>query len=241
MAKEDQQEKLMSIVDHLDDFRRRLIICIATVLVLSIASYAFVETIREVFIRSVGKLVYLSLAEAFFANMRLAFMCGFFLSLPVIFFQIWGFVLPGLYKHERFAIIVISVLTLFFFFLGMSFAFLVVLPFSTIFFLGFAGEGLEAMISFSSYLSYAASLMIGFGLAFELPVAVMILARLGIVTSGFLAAKRSFAVVIIFFLAAVLTPPDVVSQILMGVPMLLLYELSIFLAWIAGRKGKEAH
>lgn len=223
-------EKVMSLLDHLEELRRRLIICGIAVVVLSVVSHLYLDEIRGLFIRPVGELVYLGLAEALMTNLRLALVAGFFLSLPVIFYQLWLFILPGLHRRERGLVFVIVLLTLLFFMLGVAFAFFVILPFSVQFFLGYAAEGLTPMISFSAYISYSMGLMLGFGLVFLMPVAVLILTRLGLVSPEFLVRQRMYATIIIFILAAVFTPPDVLSQILMGVPMLVLYELSIFLA-----------
>lgn len=239
MAKEMETEKVMSLMDHLEDFRKRLIICGIAILLATLVSFLYVDQIRFILTRPVGDLVYLNLMEAMTTNIRLAFIAGFFLSLPVIFYQIWCFVLPGLYRHERRAVFWISVLSLLFFALGVTFSFFVVLPFSVRFLLGFADNQLQPMISFSSYISYSLGLLIGFGLVFEMPVAVLILAKLGIVSGEFLAKNRMYAMIIIFTLAAIFTPPDVISQLLMGVPMMFLYELSIIMARFVRPRKKD--
>jgi len=230
LTRDNDEGKVMSLMDHLEDLRKRLIICCIAVSLGAMLSYIYVEQIRLLLTRPIGGLVYLNLMEAITTNIRLAFISGFFLSLPVIFYQIWSFVLPGLYRHERRAVFWISVLSLLFFAKGVTFAFLVVLPFSVRFLLGFADYQLQPMISFNSYISYSIGLLIGFGLVFEMPVAVLILAKFGIVSAEFLAKNRMYAMIIIFILAAIFTPPDVLSQLLMGIPMMLLYELSIIMA-----------
>jgi sec-independent protein translocase protein TatC len=240
MSVKGDPEKVMSLLDHLEELRRRLIVCGISMVIFTVVSYLSVEEIRTLFIRPVGQLVYLGLADALMANMRLSLAAGFFLSLPVIFYQLWLFVLPGLHRQERGVVLGISLLTLLFFMLGVAFAFFVILPVSVHFFLGFAGEGLTPMISLSAYISYSMGLMLGFGLVFLTPATVLVLARLGLVSPDFLARQRMYATIIIFVLAAVLTPPDVVSQILMGVPMLLLYEFSILIARFAGKRENKA-
>jgi len=241
MATKKDPEKSMSLIDHLEELRRRLIVCGVSVLLLSAVSNFYLDEIRELFIRPVGELVYLGLAEALMTNLRLTFIAGFFLSLPVIFYQLWLFILPGLQRQERRLIFFVSLFSLVFFTLGVTFAFLVVLPFSVRFFLGFSAEGLTPMISFSAYISYSVGLMLGFGLVFLMPVMVLILAKLGLVSPEFLAGQRMYATIIIFILAAIFTPPDVLSQILMGMPMLVLYEFSILLArFVRPREGKAA-
>ncbi|MCL4463699.1 MAG: twin-arginine translocase subunit TatC [Firmicutes bacterium] len=239
MAKEMDTGKVMSLMDHLEDFRKRLIICGIAVMLAALISFLYVDQIRLLLTRPIGELVYLNLMEAVTTNIRLAFIAGFFIALPVIFYQIWCFVLPGLYRHERRAVFWISVLSLFFFALGVTFAYFVILPFSVNFLLGFADYQLQPMISFNSYISYSLGLLIGFGLVFEMPVVMLILAKLGIVSSEFLARNRMYAMIIIFILAAIFTPPDVISQLLMGIPMTLLYELSILMARFVRPRVKD--
>jgi len=239
LTKDTHEGKVMSLMDHLEDLRKRLIICGIAVLLAAMLSYLYVDQIRILLTRPVGDLVYLSLMEAITTNIRLAFISGFFLSLPVIFHQIWCFVLPGLYRHERRAVFLISVLSLVFFAMGVTFAYLVVLPFTVRFLLGFADYQLQPMITFNSYISYSLGLLIGFGLVFEMPVAVLILSKLGIVSAEFLAKNRMYAMIIIFILAAIFTPPDVISQLLMGIPMMVLYELSILMARFVRPRVKE--
>lgn len=239
MSRQKDPAKLMSLIEHLEEFRRRFITCAIVVFIAAMASYLYIDRIREIFAAPAGSLVYLGLTEAFITNMKLAFICGFFVSLPVIFYQVWCFILPGLRESEKLLVFFISVFSLIFFVLGVTFGFVVVLPFSVRFFLGFASEQLQPMLSFSSYISYATGLLLGFGFVFEMPVAVLILAKLGIVSAAFLAQQRMHATIIIFVLAAVLTPPDVISQVLMGLPMLLLYELSILLSRLVEKKQTE--
>jgi sec-independent protein translocase protein TatC len=239
MRKKKERQKTMSLIDHLEELRRRLIICGAAIFLAAMFSYLYVDRLREIFAHPVGNLVYLGLTEAFLTNMKLAFIAGFFLSLPVTFYQMWCFVLPGLHGRERRYLLFISIFSLSFFVLGVVFGFLVILPFSIRFFLGFASDQLQPMLSFSSYISYSMGLLMGFGLVFEMPVAILILAKLGLVSADYLARQRMYATIIIFILAAIFTPPDVVSQILMGLPMLLLYEFSILLARIVQPKENK--
>ncbi len=229
-------DKELTVFEHLEELRYRLLVSLGAILAAALISFIYIDRIRWFLVRPAGELIYLGIPEAFAVNMKLALISGLVLSLPVTFFQAWRFILPGLYRHERGAVLFISLFSAAFFFLGALFGFFVVLPFTIRFFLGFAGEQLKPLFSYSAYVSYSLSLLVGFGLVFEMPVLVLILARLGVISAGFLAGQRKFAVVIVFILAAVFTPPDVVSQFLMGVPMLLLYEFSILLARIAGRR-----
>lgn len=225
-------QRVMSIIGHLEELRYRLIVSVAAFLVFSVIAFINVDYIRELFARHVEQLVYMAPAEALTTNIKLSLIFGFLMASPIIFYQAWSFVLPGLYPHERRIALVLSMLSVFFFLLGITFAFFVVLPFTIRFFLGFQNESLEAMFSFSNYISYSLGILGGFGLVFEMPVAAMILASQGIITARFLARQRRAAIVIIFVVAAIFTPPDVVSQVLMAVPLVLLYEVSIILARI---------
>ena len=238
MAK-DNSPKVMSLIDHLEELRKRLIVCTITVFAMSMAAYAYIDPIRSFFVSPVGDLVYMGLTEAFLTNLKLAFTAGFFLSLPVIFYQIWCFTLPALQKSERFLMFIISFFSLVFFAMGATFGFYVVLPFSVRFFLGFSTDQLQPMLSISGYITYSMGVLLGFGLVFEMPVVTLILTKLGLISANFLAEQRMYSTVIIFVVAAILTPPDVVTQLLMATPMLLLYEISIIIARLVERREKR--
>lgn len=222
-------QRYMSIIGHLEELRYRLIVSVSSFIVFAIVAYINVDYIRELFARHVENLVYMAPAEAFTTNIKLSLIFGFLMASPIIFYQAWSFVLPGLLPHERRIALALSLLSVFFFLLGVTFSFFVVLPFTIRFFLEFQNESLEAMFSFSNYISYSLGVVMGFGLVFEMPVAMMILASQGMISARFLSQQRRMAIVIIFVMAAIFTPPDVLSQVLMAGPLVLLYELSIIL------------
>ncbi|HHX73924.1 MAG TPA: twin-arginine translocase subunit TatC [Firmicutes bacterium] len=227
----------MHIFEHLAEVRRRLLFTLAVFTAAALFSYLFVDRIRASLAAPAGELVYLGVTEAFLLNVRLALYSGCFLTLPFAIYHFWSFILPALRRRERFYVTLATFLSLLCFFLGAAFAFFVILPFTVRFFLGFASESLQPMLTFSSYLAFSSGIIFGFGLLFELPVVVLILARLGIISAAFLRAHRKYAIVIIFIVAAFLTPPDVFSQLLMGIPLAVLYEVSILLAALVSRRS----
>ncbi|PKM83701.1 MAG: twin-arginine translocase subunit TatC [Firmicutes bacterium HGW-Firmicutes-13] len=229
------KEKILTLTEHLTELRKRIVISLIAVILASIVTFTYVDIIRESITAPAGNLVFLTLAEAFMTNIKIALVSGCLLAFPVILFQVWSFVLPGLSPSERRFTILFVIASLFFFLTGVVFAYHVIIPISIKFFLGFATEDLMPMLSFNSYISYISGIIFAFGLVFQLPIAVFILAKLGLVSSDLLKKYRMYAVVVIFIVAAVITPPDVFSQILMALPMMLLYEISILAAKIVGK------
>jgi sec-independent protein translocase protein TatC len=176
------------------------------------------------------RLVFIAPTEAFFVNLKVAFYAGLFLSVPLLLFQVWKFVAPGLYEHERrysFPFLIISTIL---FLLGAIFAYVVILPIALHFLISQGGELWQPNITLSNYLSFCMRLILAAGLVFEFPVLMYFLAKVGVVTPAFLVKNRKYAVLAAFVIAAILTPPDVFSQVLLAVPLLLLFEVSIFVA-----------
>jgi len=176
------------------------------------------------------RLVFIAPTEAFFVNLKVAFYAGLFLSVPLLLFQVWKFVAPGLYEHERrysFPFLIISTIL---FLLGAIFAYVVILPIALHFLISQGGELWKPNITLSNYLSFCMRLILAAGLVFEFPVLMYFLAKVGVVTPAFLVKNRKYAVLAAFVIAAILTPPDVFSQVLLAVPLLLLFEVSIFVA-----------
>jgi sec-independent protein translocase protein TatC len=168
-----------------------------------------------------------------------SFLCGLLLASPVIIFEFWMFVSPGLYKKERLVLAPIILLSTFFFLGGALFGYFIVFPYGFEFFLGFANENIQAFPSMREYLGFASKMLIAFGLVFELPLVLTSMARLGIVSVDFLKQNRKYAILIFFTGSAILTPPDVVTQVMMAVPLILLYEISILGARLFGKKPPE--
>ncbi len=233
MGKKEKKETVMNLTGHLDELRKRIIIAVIAVVVGTIVAFSYVDFIRETIIRPAeGNLVFIGVAEAFMTNIKIAIITGVLLAFPIILYQVWSFVLPGLDSKERKLVFLFVAASLLLFTIGVSFAFFIIIPISIGFFLGFETEAISAMISFGNYISYISGVIFAFGLVFQMPVAVFLLSKLGLISAAFLKKYRTHALVVIFILAAIITPPDVISQILMAIPMLLLYEISILVAKI---------
>jgi len=238
----DEDEKL-PFTEHLDELRKRLIICLAAVGVGFVASYGFKEKLFIILTRPLirvmppgDKLIFTGLPEAFFTYLKVAFLSGLILAAPVIIYEFWMFVSPGLYRREKRILIPIVLLSTVFFVGGALFGYFVVFPYGFKFFMGFASDTIQPLPSMKEYLGFSSKLLLAFGLVFELPLAVTFLARLGIVSTPFLTKNRKYAILLFFTAAAILTPPDVVTQIMMALPLMLLYEISILGARIFGKK-----
>jgi sec-independent protein translocase protein TatC len=238
----DEQEKI-PFTAHLEELRKRLITSFIAVGVGFVLSYGFKEKLFQILTHPLisvmergDTIIFTNLPEAFFTYLKVAFLAGIMLAAPVIIYQFWMFVAPGLYSKEKRLLIPIVVLSSFFFIGGSLFGYFIVFPWGFKFFLGFATETIKALPSMREYLSFSAKLLLAFGLVFELPLVITFLAKLGIVTVEFLKKNRKYAVLLFFAGAAILTPPDVVTQIMMAFPLMVLYEVSIIGARIFGKK-----
>lgn len=237
-------EEKLPITDHLEELRWRIIKCLIAVSVGFAVSYAFSDRIFDFLASPLmqampkeSHLIYTSLPEAFFTYMKVAFFAGLILSAPVIFYQIWKFVMPGLYENERKYVVPFVLVATFFFGIGVTFAFFVVFPVAFKFFMAYSSTSIVAFPSMREYLGFIMKFLLGFGLTFELPVFMFFLARMGVVNAGMLRKKRKYAILIIAIVAAILTPgPDIFSQLMLGLPLYVLYEISIWVAQIVGKK-----
>ncbi len=228
---------------HLEELRKRLVVCFIAIGIGFVASYGFKEQIFQILSRPLisamgtgDKLIFTGLPEAFFTYLKVALLSAIMLAAPVILYEFWMFVAPGLYKKERSLLIPIVFISSFFFIGGALFGYFVVFPFGFKFFLGFASDTIQALPSMKEYLSFSAKLLLAFGLVFELPVVITFLAKLGIVSVDFLKKNRKYALILFFVGAAIITPPDVITQIMMALPLMLLYEISILGARAFGKK-----
>lgn len=228
----------MSLVDHLEELRRRLIYSALAFLVAAIVSYSYSEEIlmfllrpAEPFIESGrGEIVFRELGEAFMLQLRVAVYAGLVLSTPVLLYQAIAFVLPALEPGEKRLLLIVLPSFVLLFVTGVLFAYFIFLPFTVRFFSTFTVGGMKSLISAGALIQFSLNFVLPFGVLFELPLLVAVLTRLGLVTPAFLGRNRKFAVLAIFVIAAVLTPPDVISQTMMAVPMLALYEGSIWVS-----------
>jgi sec-independent protein translocase protein TatC len=181
-------------------------------------------------------LIYTGLPEAFFTLVKVSFLSSLIVTSPVIIYQFWMFVAPGLYTKEKKLLLPIIFLSSFFFIGGSLFGYFVVFPYGFKFFLGFATETIRPLPSMKEYLSFSSKLLLAFGLVFELPLVITFLAKLGIISVDFLKKNRKYAVLLFFVGAAIITPPDIITQVMMAIPLMGLYEISIIGARIFGKK-----
>lgn len=237
-------DERMPLATHLEELRRKLIISGVSWLVAFLACYAYAEQLFSLIAEPVRQalpagtsLVFIEATEPFFTYLKVAALTGLLISLPIIFWQIWSFIAPGLYKKEKRYIIPFVFASFLCFALGAFFGFQFVFPmaFKVLIEFGTGSGDLNAMLSMGSYLSLSSKLLLAFGLVFELPVVIFFLARMGIVDHKMLARNRKFALLAAFVIGALLTPPDVFSQTALAVPFVILYEVGILVARIFGK------
>jgi sec-independent protein translocase protein TatC len=240
------------LLDHLIELRGRLLKCVYALFITGAICFYFsdklfaflVHPLKEAFGDGGGRLVYTKLYEAFFVQVKVAIFGAFCLSFPIIANQLWAFIAPGLYAKEKKALLPFLVMTPVLFLMGASLAYYVVMPTAFHFFLQFQGNSggiqVEALPSTDAYLTLVMQFILAFGISFLMPVLLMLLNRAGFVTRTQLIGLRRYMIVGAFVLAAVLTPPDVVSQLMLAVPLLLLYEITIMAIWFTDRKQARA-
>jgi sec-independent protein translocase protein TatC len=246
LEEQDDESGKMSFLEHLDELRRRIITSLAAVLAGFIIALVFIEPILEFVYEPLkrfldgGKFIYTEPTEGFMLRMKVAALVGLFIALPVVLWQIWRFVAPGLYAHEkRFAIPFVALSTVFFL-LGAAFSHFVAFPWAMQFFASFSTDDMQFTPRIAPVFSLYVRMILAMGLVFEMPTLVFFLARIGLVTPRWLVRRFKYAVLVIFIVAAVLTPgADVVSQSLMAGPMLALYILSIGIAWLVAKRKPE--
>ncbi len=250
-----KSENETGFISHLVELRKRLISSFIFLLAFFVVCYFFAEYLYGFLVEPYSKavkddgierrLIFTALQETFLTYIKVSFFAAFFVTCPFILMQIWKFIAPGLYKHEKSAILPYLVLTPILFFLGGLLVYYLIMPLAIKFFLSFESTGLNTNLPIqleakvNEYLSLIMKLIFAFGLSFQLPVVLSLLARVGIVDSQFLKDRRKYVVIIIFTAAAILTPPDPVTQVGLAIPLLILYELSIFSVNIIEKKAKN--
>ena len=252
MNKNDNQH---SFISHLAELRKRLIHSFILLFLFFVFCYFFSEYLYGFLVDPYAqavkndgtnrRLIFTALQETFLTYLKVSFFSAFFITSPYILIQIWKFIAPGLYDNEKSAIMPYLIITPILFFLGGALVYYLIMPLAIKFFLSFESPGittnlpiqLEAKVN--EYLSLVMKLIFAFGLSFQLPVVLSLLARIGVIDSEFLKTRRKYVVVIIFAAAAILTPPDPITQIGLAIPLLILYELSIFSVSIIEKKSKK--
>lgn len=235
----DSQLPEAPLTEHLAELRTRLIRIIIALIVGTFIAFSKAEVIFEILkiplikANPNMKLYFLSPTEPFFTAFKISFLAGFIIMSPIIFYQIWKFIEPALYEHEKKLAIPFVFFTTLFFIVGVLFSFYVVLPIALGFFINFGNIqlGAEAIFSVKEYISFILRMIFAFGLTFELPVILSLLARLGLITPAFLIKVRPYFIVLAFVVAAILTPtPDIFSQLMLAIPLVIFYEVSIIMA-----------
>lgn len=236
------------LLEHLIELRKRLLVslvwlALAFGVCLYFARPIFAFLVQPLLRAGQNRIIYTDVFEAFFVDVKVAFFAALMVAFPVLATQVWKFVAPGLYKNEKQALLPFLMMTPLLFGLGAALAYYVAMPIALTFLLGFEGDvgGVqqEALPGVGNYLSFVTKFMFGFGVAFLTPVLLMLLERAGIVTRAQLVAGRRYAIVIAFVIAAVLTPPDIISQLLLAIPLVLLYELALIAIWFTEKKRKK--
>ena len=223
----EDDEGNMSILRHLEELRTRIIRSLIAIAVGSAIAYFYIEDIMRYLTLPTGRLYYLQPAEAFFTYIKIAIFAGFLLALPVVFYQAWKFILPARTVRERTVIGILVPSSVLLFFAGLAFSFFLVLPAALKFFVGFSTENLQPMFTLHQYFDFVLAFILPFGAVFELPLLVIVFAKLGFISSKFLQSKQRIVIFLAFVVGAVISPtPDIFTQSMIAIPLILLYELS---------------
>lgn len=241
-----ETERELSLIDHLLELRSRVLKALVAVVLVVLVLAPFARSLYSIFsaplIRHLpegSSMIAIDVASPFFAPFKLVLILGLLLAMPVVIYQVWAFVAPGLYRHEQRLARPLLAASLFLFYAGCAFAYFVVFPVIFAFFTAMAPEGVAVMTDINRYLDFILALFIAFGLAFQVPIATIVLVALGLTTPAGLARIRGYVVVGAFAVAMLITPPDMISQTLLAVPVLLLYELGIVMSRVLVKSGGE--
>ncbi|MFT6344240.1 MAG: sec-independent protein translocase protein TatC [Paraglaciecola sp.] len=235
-----------SLIAHLIELRGRVLKAVVSVFVVFLCLVYFAQDLYHWLATPLldtlpenAQMIATDVASPFFAPFKLTMVLSFFIAIPVVLYQIWGFVAPGLYKNEKRLVAPLLFSSTLLFYLGMAFAYYVVFPLAFSFFTSVAPEGVVINTDISSYLNFVLKIFFAFGLAFEIPVAVVLMCWTGVTTPDKLRAKRPYVIVGVFVLGMLLTPPDIISQTLLAIPMWILYEFGIVIGSIYTRKKED--
>ncbi len=231
---EDKQETLLT---HLYELRSRLLWIVGTVMMVFLSLFYFANDLYEILAGPLmvhmpegSSMVAIDVASPFLTPFKLVFVLSIVLAIPVILYHVWGFIAPGLYKHEKRLALPIIASSWLLFYLGMAFAYFVVFPLMFAFFTRVAPQGVAVMTDIGRYLDFVLKIFIAFGVAFEVPIITFVLVKMGITTADQLAAKRPYVIVGAFVIGMLLTPPDIISQFLLAIPVWLLFELGLLMS-----------
>jgi sec-independent protein translocase protein TatC len=245
-AEAKRQQATMPFTSHLEELRSRLVRCVVAAFIGFLACYGFAQELFGLLMSPLvavmppeSALIYTGLPEGFFTYIKVAFLAGIFVVSPYIFYQLWMFIAPGLYSEERRYMLPVAFFSALFFVSGALFGYFIVFPLGFEFFMGFATDMIRPMPSLKEYFSFSVKLLFAFGLVFELPLFIFFLARMGIVTSAGLRKKQKYMILLSFVVSAILTPPDMVSQVFMAGPLIFLYEVGIWVAYLMGKERIE--
>ncbi len=234
---EAEDDGSMTLIAHLTELRSRLIKSLIAVAVGSVVGYCFIGDIMHYLTLPAGKLYYMQPSEAFFTYIKVAIVAGFLLALPVVFYQAWRFFLPALTRKERLVLGLVVPISVLLFFAGLAFSFFLVLPAGIRFFMSFGYGELEALFSINRYFDFVISFVLPFGFVFELPLIITILGKIGILSSRFLGKYQRIVIFLSFILGAIITPtPDIFTQSMIALPMIVLYEVGYLIVRFALRK-----
>lgn len=241
-----EQDQPMPLVSHLTELRTRLLRCVAVVFLVFAGLFSFAQQIYTIvsaplraYLPPGATMIATDVASPFLTPFKLTMMVSLFLAIPVILHQIWGFIAPGLYKHEKRIAVPLLVSSIFLFYAGMAFAYFLVFPLIFKFFAAATPEGVSMMTDIASYLDFIMTLFFAFGVAFEIPVAVVLLVWIGVVDVKYLRKIRPYVVIGCFVVGMVLTPPDIFSQTLLAVPMWLLFEIGVLFGGLIRKRSEE--
>jgi len=238
----EQPSQGMSFIDHLEELRRRLLKSAIAVVIFSAVAFYFAEKLVAFIRIPFGdeiELYNIQVTGAFYAYLKIAIITGIIAALPVVFYQMWSFIAPGLFKREKMTILPLVFVSTVLFLVGAAFCYIMVLPLAFDFLMNFSEGQVVNNITIGSYISFVGLLLVAFGGGFQLPIIAYFLGKMGVVTSKMLAKARRYAIVGILIAGAIITPPDVFTQTLLAFPLYILYEISIIVVKLTGRREKQ--
>ena len=234
-------DSFVPFLDHLEELRWRLLKAVLALILAAGGSFYFADYVVAFIIKPLGdtKLYVTEVTGSFYAYLKISLIAGVMAAMPVIFYQLWSFVSPGMYRSEKILVLPLVAVSTLLFLGGAAFCYYLILPIALNILIGFSGELLSPIITVGSYISFTGMLLLAFGFGFEIPVIAYFLGKIGIITTRTLRKGRRYAVVFIIILAAILTPPDFTTQILLAVPLYILYEISIVIVHFTGYKSQK--